>query len=427
MDAEMTVNTLDAENAVAGSILISDKAFYRIQNKLNASMFLTDGARAVFEAATYLSANGKKIDPLAVKERISEQGGSVDNRFLADLIDVTPTSANIELYAEIVVNHAKRRSLTEIAESILTDNAKPIDQLLTETSVALEKLAESSVGNCLLSSIDLATDFYAALEDRANGQRNVVPTGFPKLDRILGGGFLNGGLYIIAARPGCGKTTIALNIADNVDGAVLFVSLEMSPEQLTAKRLARTSGIGANRLLMGNGLSDSEFQKVAYASAELAKTQVYVNKRAGATVAEIGLLARNVKGLKLLIVDYLGLIQSSTKGSRYESTTQISNDLKRLAITLGIPILALAQLNRNSEQRADKRPALSDLRDSGAIEQDADAVMLLHRPDFSESQTETLSYAPKLIECHIAKNRHAGLGTLYFNGYLANSKIVECD
>ena len=252
-----------------------------------------------------------------------------------------------------------------------------------------------------------------------------MPSGYPQLDALLGGGFLNSGLYIIAARPGMGKTTFALNIADQFDGNVLFVSLEMSTEQVTAKRLARVAGLPSSTLLMRDNLVDGEWEKVADASSKLAKSGMVVNRKMGVTVSEIGLMARSVKNLTAVVVDYLGLIRSDVRGSRYEQVSQISADLKQLAISLDVPIIALSQLSRASEQRTDKRPSLADLRDSGAIEQDADGVLLLYRGDYYELSQDKKPGEPSLIECTLAKNRHCRTGRVFFNAYLAVNRIKE--
>lgn len=295
--------------------------------------------------------------------------------------------------------------------------------LIAQTSGAVEALTRSAVEGRCVSSADMIDSFYKALERRESGKRNVVSSGYGNLDNALGGGFLRGGLYIIAARPGMGKTTLGLNIADNISGGVLFVSLEMSTDQITAKRLARVSGIPSNRILMGDGLTENEFRRIGEAASRLYDSGVSVNRHMGAKVSEIGVMARSVKDLSVVIVDYIGLIRPERESvSRYEAVTEISGALKRLAMSLDVPVLALAQLNRANEARANKRPTLSDLRDSGAIEQDADGVLLLYREDYYSKEDTGL---PSPVECEIAKNRHGATGLVGFNGYLATSRFTE--
>lgn len=420
--AGQKLNALDAENAVAGSILIDPLAYTRIADMLSPDSFRSEPCRLVFQAAQALAAEGKEIDPLTIAKHI---GGAVDNATLAQLMEITPTAANAEYYAKIVLDHSRRREVRSLAEHILADDSTPTDSLIANTSAAVATLVESSVGSRCVTSSDMMHSFFDDLVARETGKRNFLSTGFSQLDKILGGGFLNGGLYILAARPGMGKTTLALNLAENFRGGVLFVSLEMSENQLTAKRMARETGIPSNRLLLGNDLSEGEYEKICAAASKLSQSGVVANRRMGATVPEISVMARSVKGLSAIVVDYLGLVQSDQSGSRYETVTEISGALKRLAMSLNVPVLALAQLNRASDARADKRPALSDLRDSGAIEQDADGVLLLYRADYYQKGEAPKPWVPSLIECEVAKNRHAATGMVRFNGFLALSRITE--
>lgn len=424
MEAQ-AVTTLDAEAAVIGSILIDPESYARVSEIIGADSFQFELCRQVFLAAEKLAARSEPIDPLTIKRQAQADGVALNNTMLKDYMDNTPTAANDTLYAEIVADRAKRRRLKELAEKIGDDDSTDTQKLISETFSQVEELTRSATKGRCVSSQEAAQDFLLRLSDRTRGKRNVVPSGYPKLDGLLGGGFLNSGLYIIAARPGMGKTTFALNIADQLGGKVLFVSLEMSTEQITAKRLSRLSGLPSSALLMRDKLSDADWQKVASAASALAKSGLVINRKMGATVAEIGLMARSVKGLTAVVVDYLGLIRSNVKGARYEQVTQISADLKQLAISLDVPVLALSQLSRASEQRQDKRPGLSDLRDSGSIEQDADAVLLLYRSDYYEHSESKQQWTPSPVECVVAKNRHCKTGQVNFDAYLAACRIVE--
>lgn len=426
MDTAQRIGALDAETAVVGSILIDSRAFDAVADLLAPDAFQSELCRIIFQTAKDLAAEGTPVDPVAIGKRIRETGGQISSQTLMELMEITPTAANVTYYANLVLDGAKRRKLRELADKILADSATPTDELLSQTAGEVSSLVESAVGSRCITSNDMLHRFYDDLASREAGKKNVLPSGFPNLDKVLGGGFLRGGLYIIAARPGMGKTTVALNLADNFTGGVLFVSLEMSPEQLTAKRLARETGIPSNRLLMGKGLSDDEYIKICSASSKLSGSGLTVNRRMGATVAEIAVMARSVHNLSAVVVDYIGLIQQKGAGSRYEAMTEISGALKRLAISLNVPIIALAQLNRAAETRNDKRPSLADLRDSGAIEQDADGVLLLYRADYYQKEKPTQNaWTPSLIECEVAKNRHAATGKTYFDGYLAVSRIAE--
>ena len=420
--AREAVSVLDAEIAVVGSILIAPESYALVSEILTDSAFQFTICAAIYRAAAALTAEGGTVDPLTIKERVCRDGYPLDNKTIKEYMDVTPTAANIVQYAEIVAANAKRRQLQEIAQRILVDDQQDVDALLAETQTNIADLTNDAVRGRCISSEDASLQFYKALDRRCAGQNNVVSSGYKHLDSILGGGFLNSGLYILAARPGMGKTTVALNIADNIRGNVLFVSLEMSIEQITAKRTARVAKIPAHRLLMGDSFTDDEWKRIAAAQKVLHKCGMYVNRKMGVTVAEIGLMARSIKDLKAIVVDYLGLIQAETKGSRYEQITEISGALKRLAISMNLPVIALSQLSRANEQRQDKHPLLSDLRDSGSVEQDADAVLLLYRPDYYAAERE--AGKPSRIECEVAKNRHASTGKTFFTAYLGTC-IVE--
>lgn len=416
-----TVSTFDAETMVAGSILIDPDSYGRVSEIIAADDFQLELPRQIFQAAGELAAAGETIDPLTIKERFSAHSWTIGNETLREYMEVTPTAANDTVYAEIVQQHAQRRKLNELAERILSDKSAAPGEIIARAGAELDNLSRSNVGGRVTSSYDAVSRFYELLECRETGEKNVVKTGFSSLDEMLGGGFLKGGLYILAARPGMGKTSLALNIADSMAGGVLFVSLEMSADQLTAKRLARLSGISSSRLLMGEGLMEAEYEQLVQATIRLCKSSVYLNQRTGATVGEIRLMARSVKPLSCIIVDYLGLIRPEQPGSRYETITAISGALKQLAMSERVPVLALAQLNRASESRVDKRPNLADLRDSGAIEQDADGVLLLYRPDYYDKQDGGIS----TVELEVAKNRHASTGEIVLGADLKCCKFYE--
>ena len=252
---------------------------------------------------------------------------------------------------------------------------------------------------------------------------NFISTGFPRLDGILGGGFIRGGLYILGARPAVGKSTFSLNLADGIAGNLLFVSLEMSPEQILAKRVSRLTGYTASKLLSGQ-LPDKAWEAVAMATTSIDKSGVYINSRYDLTVQEIHLLAQSVPELRCIILDYLGLIQPATRsGSTYEQVSAISRELKRMAVSLNVPVVCLCQLSRKIEERKDKKPMLSDLRDSGAIEQDADGVLFLYREDYYTGSPA--DGFPSTVELTVAKNRHGKTGEDQFNFWLSSSTFRE--
>ena len=223
------------------------------------------------------------------------------------------------------------------------------------------------------------------------------------------------GLYIIGARPGMGKTTLAINVAENIARRgknILFISLEMSDTQIMCKRIAADTGVSYTAIMSGR-MTEEEKERTWESAKRLTERGLFVNRKAGLTVGDIGLLAQKVKGVDVVMIDYLGLIRPSNgTGSRYEDYTNISGELKQLAMKLNIPIVALSQLNRANTQRESKRPGLADLRDTGAIEQDADSVILLHREEYYKREQGEKNPDAEQIELIIAKNRHGNTGTV---------------
>ena len=347
----------------------------------------------------------------------------IDREYLFDLMQITPVRADITAHVAEVKKASMRRAVRGVlaqadADILAGDEpAEIIDRMLTGLQDAQKgKTAEVMTGE------------EAALEfcDTLDGGGFSVQTGMGYLDRVLGGGMLNSGLYVLAARPGCGKTALALQIADNVarDGAVLFVSLEMDSVQLTARRVSRICRVPATKMLLGGATVD-EIAQAARAGRRLVNVPLYTNKTLRCTVSDIRAMSRQVDNLRLVVIDYLGLIKPNPRmKSRYEQVTEISGELKILARTLGVPVLCLAQLNRASEMRGDKKPILADLRDSGAIEQDADAVIFLHRPDMYDDD-EKSDWVQ--VDVDIAKNRHAGTGNVKMMMHLSSGEFREVE
>lgn len=426
-------NYLDAENAVVGSILIDPRCLPDVSQILSTEDFGAEVNKAIYRAALELSAKGQAVDPVLIRRETEKAGNAVPEQYILQLMDSTPTAANAKEYAEMTRENALSRGVLELATRIQTRANEGDDPhaLLSELLTDAAALEQEGTSKTLLSPLDLALRWYDHREKVETGKSAAfVPTGYRDLDLILGGGLIASGMHVLAARPGMGKTTFALNIADRVSrrvGPVLFVSLEMDDEQITAKRLARECGIQGSRLLMSSKLTEEEYKKMADASDRLMMHQLYINAKPSATVAEIAALARKVHGLKLIVIDYMGKIawkKDSGKLSLYEATTQNSADVKTLARTFKVPVLVLCQINRESEKRQDKRPNLADLRDTGAIEQDADTVMFLYRKDYYGNKADRDPYMPEETECIVAKNRHAGTGECKLAFYPAMSKFV---
>lgn len=421
------------EQAVAGSILIDHRALPVIRTLVQADDFKLSACAAIFRAACRLSDNGLVVDPVSIQANAAAYGDELPTEFLTQLMEITPTAANAMQYAEIVHDHGLRRRIQNMATEIteLSKDAEiPTPKLLTTAAESLHRI-EAGITSALVPSQDAAADFLNYREHTAETGGAVIPTGYTKLDKLMGGGMVKEGLYILAARPGVGKTTLGMKIADYVSKTrpVLFVSLEMSIEQLTARRVADRTAISIGKVMLDCAMNTEEQEKLCTALAEIAETKMTMNRRAGATVADISMLAHSIPDLALIVIDYLGLIQcEDMRADAYERTTKNSNALKRLARSLGVPVLCLAQLNRASEQRSDKRPLMADLRDSGAIEQDADAVLLLHRPAYylkPGDPHKPKAWEPERLELDLVKNRHGSTGNINLDFYPINGRIRE--
>ena len=427
-----TLRPLEAENAVIGSILISPECLPVAAGILSPGDFGLEANRQLFQAALALTRAGKPADPVLLGQEVRRMGGSVSNEYIMQLMDATPTAANVEEYARLTRENAVARGIRDLAGRCLErldQQARPQD-ILEETARTLEQLEQQGTERELIGPQEGMLRFYQHRETVERGEgKGFVPTGYRDLDNVLGGGMLASGMYVLAARPGMGKTTLALNIADRVakrTGPVLFISLEMDVEQLEAKRAARESGVPGNKLLMQR-LTDAEYTKVAQAADVLNELPLYVNQKASATVAEMETLARKVPGLALIVIDYLGKVSPGEQGrlsSRYDYTTEISGAIKTLARRFRVPVLTLAQLNRESEARQDHRPQLSDLRDTGAIEQDADGVIFLLRPEYYEGPGDRDPYAPEELNVLVAKNRHGPTGECQMAFYPGTSRVL---
>lgn len=416
--------TLNNEAYIAGALLIDGgNVVQAIRGIVSREDFHVDSYGAIYAAALALEADGEAIDPVSIQRRAIRDGVALSRDLLVELMEITPTAANCFTYAQRVAEDARTRRVKEICTRIQEDTASSSDELLAVLQREAEAIRGSNFQRGLLTPADTLRRFSDHVVDAGEGRCNFVPSGFPRLDEILGGGFIRGGLYILGARPAVGKSTFAINLADNIAGNCLFVSLEMTPEQITSKRVSRLTGLSSAKLLSGR-VTDDSWVEIAKASSALYEQGVFLNSRYDLTVQQIQLLAQSVPELRAVIVDYLGLIQPATRGgSTYEIVSQISRELKRMAISLNVPVICLCQLSRTVENREDKRPRLSDLRDSGAIEQDADAVLFLYRPDYYAGGPA--DGQPSFVQLDVAKNRHGKTGQAEYSFWLSSSTFKE--
>lgn len=415
---------MNPEQYLCGAILISGEAVMKaIRGIVTPDCFQLEAYRAIFTAALCLLEDGTPIDPVSIAATAKRQGVELSNKLLLELMEIVPTAANCVDYAHRVAEDARKRRIKALAERIQADEISTSDKLLAALQREAQAIQGSNYQRGLLSPVDTLRRFMDYVVQAGEKRDNFISTGFPRLDDILGGGFIRGGLYILGARPAVGKSTFALNLADGIAGNLLFVSLEMSPEQILAKRVSRLTGYTASKLLSGQ-LPDKAWEAVAMATTSIDKSGVYINSRYDLTVQEIHLLAQSVPELRCIILDYLGLIQPATRsGSTYEQVSAISRELKRMAVSLNVPVVCLCQLSRKIEERKDKKPMLSDLRDSGAIEQDADGVLFLYREDYYTGSPA--DGFPSTVELTVAKNRHGKTGEEQFNFWLSSSTFRE--
>ena len=417
-----------AEYSLVGCVLIDARCLPAAREILpTAEAFASEPCRKAYAAACRLEDEDKGIDPVIVG-----RAAGLSNDFLMQCMDLAPTCTRAAEYAKAVLDGHQRRQLQALGEKLQTEAlcaGSTADQLLTEARSTLDDLA-STPGRCSVKSArDSLLDFMTFRAEVQQGKRQAIRTGFPSLDRILGG-FAQGGFYVMAARPGVGKSALGIALADMMarDRRVLYVSLEMTEAELNARRVAAVSDITCTfgKLLFGKTTEEQD-AAIANACGKLYARKLQISAVSTLTVPELELQARNV-GAEVVIVDYLGLLSAEDKRlSEYDRVTQISGDLKRLAKRLGCVVLALCQLNRESVSAPgqDARPRLSQLRSSGAIEQDSDGVLLLHRPEYGKTETPREASAPQQFFVDVAKNRHGRTGTAELAWYAPVNRFED--
>jgi len=394
--AERTLpHNLEAERSVLGAILVHNDAFNTAAQVIDGRDFYRDAHRRIFDRMVALSERGEAIDFITLKEELS-RGGHLEEvggpAYVASLVDGVPRATNVEYYARIVKEKATLRNLIYAANKILT-NAYEADQesdlILDEAESSIFAVADDRLKAGFVPMRELVNDSFPKIEQLFEHKRLVtgVPTGFVDLDEMTRG--LQGGdLVIVAARPSMGKTSLVLNIAQHVavqaDYTVGFFSLEMSKESLFIRLLTSEAQIDSHRLMSGH-IADRDYSRISHALERLSSMRLFIDDTANIGVLEMRAKSRRLQaehGLSLIVVDYIQLM--SARG-RYENRTlelaSISRSLKGLAKELNVPIVVLSQLSRAPESRSDHRPQLSDLRESGALEQDADVVVLIYRDD----------------------------------------------
>ncbi|MBR0040394.1 MAG: replicative DNA helicase [Oscillospiraceae bacterium] len=414
-----------AEQAVIGSMLIDPRCIAEVVKKLRADEFYVRANRDVYETILAMFSYGQTVDPVTVIDQMKVRGVYDDSTpgYLADIMSVTPTSANAMEYVTIIKDRALLRSIGTVADEIsamVYEGSGAAEEVLEASEEKLHAVRENRGSGGLREIRHVMQNVFDAMSDAAASGSRIpgLSTGLPDLDELTLG--LNKSeLIIIAARPGMGKTSIALNIALNVamvqHKKVAVFSLEMSREQLVTRLLSRAAMVPSQNLVTGR-LTDQQWREVSAAAGPLSAADILIDDNSTLTVADMNAQCRTIKDLGLVIIDYLQLMSSAggkfgSSDSRTQAVSEISRMMKVMAKQLGVPVICLSQLNRAAEARADKRPLLSDLRESGSIEQDADVVIGLYREGYNNRECEN----PNLAEAIVLKNRKGQTGTVYLN------------
>ena len=413
-------NSREAEESVIGAVLLSEDAVNEVMDRIHPVDFYVPAHQAIFEAMRELFDGSQPIDAVTVSEVLRRRGelekvGGVS--YLARLVDIVPSTSNVVYYADIVEEHAKRRELIR-AGSAVTDFAFSIDDeiaiVMDRAEQAVLGVAEKRSAQTLLEVGPLFSDVLEQIEalEAMGSDMTGLATGFADIDRKLAG-LQQANLVVIAARPAMGKSSLALNIATNVasqgDPVAIF-SLEMSKEEIVQRILSSVGKVDSMKLRSGQ--LGALWQRVVDAAGKMYKAPIFIDDSPVVSVTDIRAKCRRLKrktGLALVVVDYLQLMEASNRENRQQEISEITRNLKNLARELAVPIIAVSQLNRSLEAREDKRPRLSDLRESGAIEQDADVVMFIYRHEYYHPEEQEKRGIAEVI---VAKHRAGSTGPI---------------
>lgn len=431
VDETLIPQNIEAEEAILGAILVNPGCLAKVSDSLDAGCFYKPAHRYIYDAMLQLFNNNDNIDIVSVSdvlsyaEKLDAAGGRA---YINDLAENTITTANVAYYAKIIKEKSIKRALINAGSEIVSKgyDLEPSDASIEQAEKLIYDISSSKTTSDLRPVKDLVLDAWNKIEYRYNHKDELsgLRTGFNDLDTLLNG--LNkSDLIILAARPAMGKTALALNIAQNVavkeQVPVCIFSLEMSASQLVQRMLCSYAEIDAQRLKTGN-MQQKDLDKLAMAMNDFSQAKIYIDDTGGCTLTDVRTKCRRLKSqekdLGLVVIDYLQLMESSGSEDRLQQISAISRGLKILAKELDVPVIALSQLSRAVESRNDKRPMLSDLRESGSIEQDADIVMFIYRADYyakaeeSEEEESIKASSKGLSEVIIAKHRNGPVDTV---------------
>ena len=421
-----TPHSAPAEQAVIGSMLIDSRCIPEVLERLKPDDFYIQLNRDVYETIYSMFSYSMVIDPVTVLGQMKVRGVYTDNceEYLAEVMRITPTAANVLEYAAIVKDRALLRRLGEAADEInamVYEGSGEAETMLEAAERKIYALRQGRNVGGLVPISSVVQNVFDEMNEAASSGNAIpgLPTGFPDLDRVILG-LNNSELILVAGRPGMGKTSIALNMALhvglNLTKAVAIFSLEMSREQLATRLLSRASLVPLQALLTGQ-LSEQQWRAVTDSAQSLSMTNILIDDNPTLTVSDMNAQCRRVPDLGLVVIDYLQLMQSAGSGhtwsneSRTQAVSDISRMLQSMAKELNVPVVTASQLSRANESRQDKRPMLSDLRESGSIEQDADVVIGLYRDGYYNKESQS----PNIAEAIILKNRKGQTGTIELN------------
>nr|WP_176835571.1 MULTISPECIES: replicative DNA helicase [unclassified Paenibacillus] len=428
---------LEAEQAVLGAILLDGDALVTAMERITDEDFYRGAHKHIFEAMIEIAEANEPVDLITLtarlqdKQQLEEVGGI---SYLSQLANAVPTAANVDYYAQIVEEKSMLRRLIRAATQIVSNGYAGEDEvgtLLSDAEARIMEISQARSGSGFIAIRDVLMEVFEKVEMLFNqkGSTTGIKSGFSDLDKMTSG-FQRSDLIIVAARPSVGKTAFALNIAQNIGvrekETVAIFSLEMGAAQLVQRMICAEANVDAGRMRTGF-LEPDDWEKLTMAIGSLSEANIYIDDSPSVTVADIRAKCRRLKkekGLGMILIDYLQLIHGRGKGdNRQQEVSEISRTLKQIARELDVPVIALSQLSRGVEQRQDKRPMMSDLRESGSIEQDADIVAFLYRDDYYDKESEKKN----IIEIIIAKQRNGPVGTVEL-AFLKNfNKFVGLD
>jgi replicative DNA helicase len=432
---------IDAERSVLGALMLDKDAIIRVANLIRLGDFYKDDHNLIYEAMVELYEKREPIDVLSLSNRLEEKGQLEKiggSSYLTGLVNSVPSSSNVEHYAKVVQKKSTLRKLIEVSSAITEmgyNESEDVEKILDTAEQKLFGVSQKYLKQDFVPIRSILETAFNRIDELHKGGTKLrgIPSGFPDLDAVLAG-FQKSDLVILAARPSIGKTSLALDLARQIATRqkvpVGIFSLEMSSDQLIDRMISAESGVDLWRLRTGrlkSGEGDDDFQRIGEAMGILSEAPIFIDDAGSANVMEIRTMARRLQAeqnVGVIIIDYLQLMEGRSGGdNRVSEISEISRSLKQLAKELDIPVIALSQLSRAVESRSPQIPKLSDLRESGSIEQDADVVLFLYREDREKPDTPNKN----VVEVHIAKHRNGPVGriSLYFNENLTTFKSLE--